>query len=152
MHEVRRIWARKGVILAYMEDIARGRGRPSKGPRHTFSVKLDLERAAKLTEILKTLNGTGIGYLTPIIEAHIDAIDLHQLRNQPREGPTAVKENRTTSTSRSAVQRKFTQEEKLQRAQTFARKINLLLDARTDDSGQPYDHPAIEAGAKKAGF
>lgn len=134
-----------------MENLSRGRGRPSKGPRHTFAVKLDLERAAKLTEILRTLNITGIEYLAPIIEAHIDAIDLHQLRNQPREGPAAVEENSTTSTSRSAVKRMLTEEEKLRRAQTLARKINLLLDARTDESGQPYDHPAIEAGAKKAG-
>jgi hypothetical protein len=57
-------------------------GRPSKGPRHTFACKLDLERAAKLREILEILNTNGIDYLAPIIEAHVDAIDLDQLRNQ----------------------------------------------------------------------
>lgn len=40
-------------------------GRPSKGPRHSFTVKLDLELAAKLQEILRTLNTNGIEYLTP---------------------------------------------------------------------------------------
>ncbi|MFJ2662571.1 hypothetical protein [Arthrobacter koreensis] len=57
-------------------------GRPSKGPRHTFVVKLDLERAAKVSEIIQLLGTNGIEYLTPIIEAHVDSIDLDQLRNQ----------------------------------------------------------------------
>jgi len=57
-------------------------GRPSKGPRHTFAVKLDLERAAKLTEIIQILGTNGIDYLAPIIEAHVDSIDLDKLRNQ----------------------------------------------------------------------
>lgn len=57
-------------------------GRPSKGPRHTFACKLDMERAAKLREILELLGTNGIDYLAPIIEAHVDAIDLDQLRNQ----------------------------------------------------------------------
>jgi hypothetical protein len=132
-----------------MEHIAKGRGRPSKGPRHSFTVKLDMRRAVKLKEILEILNTTGIEYLVPIIEAHLDAIDLDELRNQPRAEPMAAAEN---SSTRSAVQRTLTQEESLRRAQTLARKINLLLDARTDESGQPYDYPAIEAGAEKAGF
>jgi hypothetical protein len=51
-------------------------GRPSKGPRHTFAIKLDLERAAKLKQILASREITGIEYLTPIIEAHIDSVDL----------------------------------------------------------------------------
>lgn len=58
------------------------RGRPSKGQRHPFTVKLDMERAVKLVEILAILESTGVEYLTPIIEAHVDAIDLDQLRNQ----------------------------------------------------------------------
>lgn len=57
-------------------------GRPSKGPRHTFAVKLDLERAAKLSEIIQILGTNGIDYLAPIIEAHVDSIDLDKLRNQ----------------------------------------------------------------------
>ena len=51
-------------------------GRPSKGPRHSFTIKLDLERAARLKEILASREITGIEYLTPIIEAHIDSVDL----------------------------------------------------------------------------
>lgn len=57
-------------------------GRPSKGPRHTFAVKLDLERAAKLAEIIQILGTNGIDYLSPMIAAHVDAIDLDELRNQ----------------------------------------------------------------------
>lgn len=135
-----------------MGDIVKGRGRPSKGPRHPFTVKLDLERAAKLKEILGILNTSGIEYLAPIIEAHVDAIDLHQLRNGPREHPTAVPEKKSSPAVRVAVRRELTQEEKFRRAQTLARKINLLLDARVDKSGVPYDYPAIDAGARKAGY
>lgn len=134
-----------------MEKIARRRGRPSKGPRHTFAVKLDLERAAKLKEILRTVNTTGIEFLTPIVETHMDSIDLHHLRNKPQTPPTPAAESKATRPLRSAVRRKLTQEEKLRRAQVLARKINLLLDARADESGQPYDYPAIEAGAIKVG-
>lgn len=59
------------------------RGRPSKGERHTFAVKLDMERAVKLVEILRLVDISGVEYLTPIIEEHIDAIDLDQLHNMP---------------------------------------------------------------------
>lgn len=143
----------KPCILTHMASlISTRRGRPSKGERHSFTVKLDLERAAKLKEILRTLNITGIEYLTPIVEAHIDSIDLDKLHNGSRERRTAVEENSTTATSRSAVRRKLTQQEKLRRAQLLAQKINLLLDARTDESGQPYEYSAISAGAKKAGY
>ncbi|MGM7777437.1 hypothetical protein ACSVHC_15660 [Arthrobacter sp. KNU-44] len=74
-------------------------GRPSKGKRHTFTVKLDMDRAVKLVQILKLVDMNGIAYLTPIIEAHLDAIDLDQLRNPPRRGPAAMMKNSTTSTS-----------------------------------------------------
>lgn len=57
-------------------------GRPSKGQRHTFLVKLDMERTAKVAEILRILNTNGIDYLTPIVAAHLDALDLDELRNQ----------------------------------------------------------------------
>jgi hypothetical protein len=50
------------------------------------------------------------------------------------------------------VKRKLTEEQKLRRAQILARKVNLLLDAIVDESGQPYGHPAIEAAAKRAGY
>lgn len=86
------------------------RGRPSKGPRHSCTLKLDLERAAKLQEILRTLNTIGIEYLTPIVEAHIDAIDLDHLRNESQERKTAIAENGTTLTFRCAVKRKLTEE------------------------------------------
>lgn len=60
-------------------------GRPSKGPRHTFAVKLDLERAERLKEIIQILDTNGIDYLSPLIAAHVDAIDLEDLRSS-REG------------------------------------------------------------------
>lgn len=50
------------------------------------------------------------------------------------------------------MNRKLTEEEKFRRAQILARKINLLLDAIVDESGRPYDYPAIEAAAQKAGY
>jgi transcriptional regulator with XRE-family HTH domain len=50
------------------------------------------------------------------------------------------------------VKRKLTEEEKLRQAQILARKITLLLDAMVDESGQPYDYPAIEAAAKRTGY
>lgn len=136
--------------MASLMNTRRG-GRPSKGPRHSFTVKLDLERAAKLAEILRTLDTNGIEYLAPIVEAHIDSIDLDHLRNESRERRTAVAEHSTTSTSRSAVKRKLTEKENLRRAQMLARKVNLLLDSRMDESGRPYDYRAIEASAKNAG-
>ncbi|MCC9175438.1 hypothetical protein [Arthrobacter sp. zg-Y179] len=40
----------------------------------------------------------------------------------------------------------------LRRAETLARKINLLLDVIMSDSGKPFDYPAIRDGAQKAGY
>jgi len=133
-------------------DTAKRTGRPSKGPRHSFTVKLDMVRAVKLKEVLETLNTTGIEYLVPIIEAHLDAIDLDELRSEAREGQVAVAANDTISTIRPVVKRKLTREEKLWRAQWLARKVNLLLDIRTDDEGQPYDYPGIHETADKLGY
>jgi len=50
------------------------------------------------------------------------------------------------------VKRKLSEEDKFRRARILDRKINLLLDAIGDQAGRPYDHPAIEAAAKKAGY
>ena len=61
-------------------------GRPSKGPRHTVVVKLDLPRAQKLRAIMELLGTDGVEYLTPIVARHIDSIDLDELRN-PEELP-----------------------------------------------------------------
>jgi hypothetical protein len=77
------------------------RGRPSKGERHPFTVKLDMKRAVKLVELLGILESSGVEYLTPIIEKHLDAIDLDELRSQPRERRTTTVENSTTSTART---------------------------------------------------
>lgn len=133
-------------------DIAKRRGRPSKGPRHSFTVKLDMGRAVKLKEVLEALNTTGIEYLVPIIEAHLDAIDLDELRNEAREGQVAVAANVAISTVRPVVKRKLTREEKLRRARWLARKVNLLLDIRMDDAGRPYDYPAIHECADRLGY
>lgn len=75
------------------------RGRPSKGERHPFTVKLDMERAVKLVEILELVDTSGVEYLTPIIEEHVDAIDLGQLQNMPRRHRTTTVKNRRTSGS-----------------------------------------------------
>ena len=58
------------------------RGRPSKGPRHTFVVKLDLARARKLRELLDVLGTDGVSHLSPLIAEYVDSIDLEALRNQ----------------------------------------------------------------------
>ncbi len=58
------------------------RGRPSKGPRHSFTVKLDMERAVKLAELLTILDVNGVAYLGPIVEAHLDSVNLDQLRGR----------------------------------------------------------------------
>lgn len=71
------------------------RGRPSKGERHPFTVKLDMQRAVKLVEILNLVDMNGVEYLTPIIEEHIDAIDLGQLHNLPRRRHATTVKNRT---------------------------------------------------------
>ena len=57
-------------------------GRPSKGPRHSFDVKLDIPRAEKLVELIELLGTNGVDYLSPIIAEHLDAIDLDAIRNQ----------------------------------------------------------------------
>lgn len=40
----------------------------------------------------------------------------------------------------------------IRRAETLARKINLLLDVIMSDTGKPFDYPAIREGAQKAGY
>lgn len=40
----------------------------------------------------------------------------------------------------------------IRRAETLARKINLLLDVIMSDSGQPFDYAAIRDGAQEAGY
>lgn len=57
-------------------------GRPSKGDRHTFLVKLDIPRAHKLRAILEALDGNAVDYLTPLVAAHLDSIDVEALKNQ----------------------------------------------------------------------
>ena len=41
---------------------------------------------------------------------------------------------------------------RLRRAETLARKINLLLDTIMTESGQPYGYAAIRDGAQRAGY
>lgn len=57
-------------------------GRPSKGPRHPFTVKLDLTRAQKLREIIQILDTDGVELLSPMVASWVDSIDLEVLRNQ----------------------------------------------------------------------
>ena len=64
-----------------IQKLAQG-GRPSKGPRHTFVVKPDLARAEKLRAIMEILGTNAVDYLTPLVAAHIDSINLAELRNQ----------------------------------------------------------------------
>lgn len=149
MHQAGRSSIFHTVHTGLVEDSAKRMGRPSKGPRHSFTVKLDVERAAKLKEILVRLDISGTDYLKPVVDAHLDGIDRHQPINQPRQEPRVVAKNSTTSISRSAVQRKPTQEESLLQAQTLAGKINLLLDLRAIESGQTYAYPAIRDGVEK---
>lgn len=40
----------------------------------------------------------------------------------------------------------------IRRAETLARKINLLLDVIVSDTGKPFDYPAIRDGAQQAGY
>lgn len=77
MYEMSPFLSLEGRHAVPMQMTKRPVGRPSKGPRHSFTIKLDLERAAKLKGILVSREITGIEYLTPIIEAHIDAVDLN---------------------------------------------------------------------------
>jgi hypothetical protein len=73
-------WPMESRQAVVMTDVTRRPiGRPSKGPRHSFTIKLDLVRAAKLKQILASRHTTGIEYLTPIIEAHIDAVEDRRL-------------------------------------------------------------------------
>jgi len=62
-----------------LRKLAQG-GRPSKGPRHTFNVKPDIARAEKLRDILEILDCNAVDYLTPLVAAHIDSIDLEKFR------------------------------------------------------------------------
>lgn len=64
-----------------IRKLAQG-GRPSKGPRHTFVVKPDLARAEKLRAIMEILDTNAVDYLTPLVAAHIDSIDLDALSHQ----------------------------------------------------------------------
>lgn len=64
-----------------IRKLAQG-GRPSKGPRHTFLVKPDIARAEKLQAIMEILHTNAVDYLTPLVAAHIDSIDLDALRIQ----------------------------------------------------------------------
>ena len=61
---------------------AERRGRPSKGERHSFAVKLDLARAAKLQAIKETTGVDYVDYLTPIVAPYLDSIDLSMVRGQ----------------------------------------------------------------------
>ena len=134
------------------EKTKRGRGGTSKGPRHAFTVKLDLERSAKLKEILRTLDIAGTDYLGHLVEAHVDAVDLRQLGNEEIEEEALAAGETSGHLPRAAVHRKLTPEEALHRATTLAVKINLLLWIRSDASGEPYTFPVIRARAMKAGF
>ena len=134
------------------EKTKRGRGGTSKGPRHAFTVKLDLERSGKLKEILRTFDIAGTDYLGPIVEAHVDAVDLRQLGNEEIEEEALAAGEKSDRLPRPAVQRKPTPGEALHRAKTLAVKINLLLTIRSDASGKPYTFPMIRARAMKAGF
>lgn len=40
----------------------------------------------------------------------------------------------------------------VRRAETLARKINLLLDVIMSESGKPFEYPAIRDGAQKHGY
>ena len=58
------------------------RGRPHKGPRHSFLVKLDPERTAKLQAIKQTTGVDFVDYLTPLVAEHLDSIDLNTLHGR----------------------------------------------------------------------
>lgn len=110
------------------------RGRPSKGPRHSFTIKLDLERAAKLQEILRTLNTNGIEYLTPIVEAHIDAIDLdhcqriqHKDVSATRRGPVSLCAPVPEAPTQSRAERKRQLFDRLRR-EILAARLKVTLD------------------------
>ncbi|MHA7274130.1 hypothetical protein ACX80Z_11910 [Arthrobacter sp. TMT4-20] len=125
----------------------------SEVPRQTTNVSINMERAVKLAQILEAVTGNGADYLARLIEAQVDSIDLDKFRGGPRDFQTAGGENRTLATSRPAGREKGTQmQEATQRARSLARKINLLLETRLDESGRPYEFPAIRVGTKNAGY
>ena len=124
----------------------RHRGRPSKGPRHSFTVKLDPARSAKLKEILRTQGIAGTDYLGPIIEAHVDAVDRGRVGSPPRsERKLSAAGNRHEAAPRAALPWKPIQGEALDRARMLAWKTHLLLDTRMSPSGQRYTFPMIQA-------
>lgn len=108
------------------------------------------ERSAKLKEILGTLDVAGTDYLGSIIEAHVDTVDVQELVSQRPEGEVAGANS--GSVSRLGIGRKLAQEEVLRQAQALSWKINLLLDARVDPSGQRYKFSVICAGVQKFGI
>lgn len=145
-------WSCKPTDTCFVQENSKRKlGRPSKGPRHPFTVKLDPERSAKLKEILGTLDVAGTDYLGSIIEAHVDGVDVHELVSQWPEGELAAA-NSGAPVSRVGIRRKLAQEEVLRRAQALSWKINLLLDARVDPSGQRYKFSVICAGVQKFGI
>ncbi|MFJ5862455.1 hypothetical protein ACIQCM_13630 [Pseudarthrobacter sp. NPDC092439] len=125
------------------------RGRPSKGPRHSFVVKLDLERAAKLKGILASRRISGIQYLTPIIEAHIDNADVQTLAD-PAEAAARAME--MPQDDPADFDHGWPYVAALRRAEILAKKINLLLDARTVETGHPLNFPEIYQAAEKIGY
>lgn len=128
------------------------RGRPSKGPRHAFTVKLDPARSAKLREVLETLDVAGTDYLGPIVEAYLDDVDLRPVsKRQPDKRPAAADRSGAAGPGRGS-RRRLTPEEALRRAQTLAVKINLLLDTRLDSSGRRQVYTTIQPAAMKFGF
>lgn len=64
-------------------------GRPSKGARHVFTVKPDMERAKKLQDALDILHTDGVSLLTPVVAAYIDSLDLEDLKKQQEVLPLA---------------------------------------------------------------
>lgn len=65
----------------------RAMGRPSKGARHTFTVKPDVERAKKLQDALDILGTDGVTLLTPVVAAFIDSLDLDALALRKKQEP-----------------------------------------------------------------
>ena len=146
--EVREFRLPESAHTCFVEKNAetKHRGRPSKGPRHSFTVKLDPARSAKLKEILRTQGVAGTDYLGPIIEAHVDAVDLRRVGSPPRsERKLAAVGSRNESAPRAVLPWKPNQGEALDRARMLAWKTQLLLDTRVNPSGQRYTFPMIQA-------
>lgn len=70
-----------GSIPMGLKKLSSG-GRPSKGPRHSFIVKLDIPRAEKLRDILEILDRDGVSHLSPMIADYVDSVNVDALRNQ----------------------------------------------------------------------